>query len=60
MDNSLMAKDNIQDVHIYFPLEVYEALKRMAKENRRSISGEVILAVEKQLKEHAKAKPSNL
>lgn len=39
----------LQDTHIYFPLKVWRALKRLAKENRRSLSAEVVIAVEEKI-----------
>lgn len=38
-----------QEAHIYFPKEVYEALRELAQRNRRSVTAEVIIAVEKRL-----------
>lgn len=41
-----MDKETTQDAHIYFPKDIYADLKAMAKRNRRTMNGEVILAVE--------------
>lgn len=45
-----------KDTHIYFPPAVSEAIKKLAKQNRRSISAEVIIAVEKHVAENKKVK----
>ncbi len=42
-------KKETQDIHVYFPKEMHEALKRLAETNRRSLSAEVIIAVEKHI-----------
>lgn len=42
-------KNNIKEAHIYFPAEVYDNLKEMAKKNRRTMNGEVIMAVEERI-----------
>lgn len=39
-----------QEAHIYFPLDVFEKLKKLAAKNRRTISAEVVIAVEKHTK----------
>ncbi len=44
-------KKDTQDTHIYFPREVYEALKKQADINRRSLTAEVVIAVEKHIAE---------
>ncbi len=38
-----------RDIHIYFPPEIYEALKELATTNRRSLTAEVVIAVEKHI-----------
>jgi predicted DNA-binding protein len=35
-----------KDTHIYFPPKVYEQIKKLAKENRRTVSAEIVMAVE--------------
>lgn len=44
-------KPQTKDVHIYFPVPVLAALKKLAKENRRSVSAEIVLAVENKVRE---------
>ena len=44
-------KPRIKDVHIYFPVQVLNDLKKLAKENRRSASAEIVLAVENKVRE---------
>lgn len=43
-------KRAFKDTHIYFPPKLSEAIKKLAKANRRSVSAEVIMAVEAHLK----------
>lgn len=43
-----------QDTHIYFPPEVYDLLKTMAKLNRRTVSAEVVIAVEERIDRQSK------
>lgn len=38
-----------KDVHIYFPPKVLAELKKLAKRNRRSVTSEVVIAVEKHI-----------
>jgi hypothetical protein len=43
------------DTHIYFPVRVWAALKRLAKRNRRSLSAQIVIAVEQMIeRENAK------
>ena len=51
----LLVKE-IRDIHVYFPLRVWLALRRLAKRNRRSVSAEVVLAVEKRIQEEKNGK----
>lgn len=37
------------DTHIYFPPEVFSGIKQLAGLNRRSISAEIVMAVESHL-----------
>lgn len=58
-------KPQTKDVHIYFPVQVLNNLKKLAKENRRSVSAEVVLAVENKVREwksqgHGEAKNGKL
>jgi hypothetical protein len=34
------------DTHIYFPSTVFQQMKRLAEKNRRSMSAEIVIAVE--------------
>ena len=42
-------KGKIKDTHIYFPVKVLAELKKMADRNRRSVSAEIVMAVEEKL-----------
>lgn len=42
-------KGQIKDTHIYFPVKVLTELKKMAERNRRSVSAEIVMAVEEKL-----------
>lgn len=35
-----------KDVHVYFPPKVLADLKKLAKQNRRSVTAETVIAVE--------------
>lgn len=39
-----------QDTHIYFPLKVWWAIKKLAKANHRSLSAQIVIAVEEHVK----------
>lgn len=39
----------VQDTHIYFPIKVWRAIKKLAQENRRSLSAEIVIAVEERI-----------
>jgi len=40
-------KPRVKDTHIYFPVKVLEQLKKLAAVNRRTVSAEIVIAVEK-------------
>lgn len=42
-------KGKVKDTHIYFPVRVLTELKKMADRNRRSVSAEIVMAVEEKL-----------
>lgn len=42
------------DTHIYFPIKVWRALKKLAAQNRRSLSAEIVIAVEERLEKERK------
>ena len=44
-------KRDTKDTHIYFPAKVLTDLKRMAQANRRSVTAEVVLAMENKVRE---------
>jgi hypothetical protein len=44
-------KPQTKDVHVYFPVQVLSDLKKLAKENRRSASAEIVMAVENKVRE---------
>ncbi len=44
-------KQQTKDTHIYFPLKVFAKVKKMAETNRRSISAEIVLAMENKVRE---------
>lgn len=39
-------KQDTKDTHIYFPVAVFRAIKKVAADNRRTISAEIVIAVE--------------
>jgi hypothetical protein len=53
-----MTKRDAVDTHIYFPPEVFKAIKKLAGKERRSISAEIVIAVENHLKQNNKGKRS--
>lgn len=44
-----MTKRESIDTHIYFPPEVFKSIKKLAGLQRRSISAEIVIAVESHL-----------
>lgn len=44
-------KGEIKDTHLYFPVKVLADIKKVAQKNRRSLTAEVIIAVEKHISE---------
>jgi hypothetical protein len=44
-------KPLVKDAHVYFPVKVLAGLKKMAASNRRSVSAEIVLAVENKVRE---------
>lgn len=43
-------KREYKDTHIYFPPKLLDDLKKLAAKNRRSVTAEVIIAVEDRIK----------
>lgn len=46
-----MRRQETEDTHIYFPKKVLTELRKWAKLNRRSVTAETIIAVEKHVAE---------
>ena len=44
-------KREYKDVHVYFPPKLFADLKKLAAKNRRSVTAEVVLAVEARIQE---------
>jgi hypothetical protein len=44
-------KREAKEAHVYFPVKVLADLKKMAAANRRSVSAEIVIAVEGKVKE---------
>jgi hypothetical protein len=44
-------KREVKDTHIYFPVKVLGELKKLAVSNRRSLSAEIVIAVERHVAE---------
>jgi hypothetical protein len=49
-------KREVEDTHIYFPVKVLNGIRKLARENRRSVSAEMIIAAERYI---AASKPEN-
>lgn len=44
-------KRDVKDAHVYFPVKLLAELKRMAAANRRTVSAEIVMAVERSVSE---------
>lgn len=44
-------KRDVKDTHIYFPVKVLTGVKKMAQANRRSVTAEIVLAMENKVRE---------
>ena len=44
-------KRDVKDTHIYFPSKVLLDVKKMAAANRRTVSAEIVLAMENKVRE---------
>ena len=44
-------KQQVKDAHVYFPAKVMADIKKMAQANRRSVSAEIVLAMENKVRE---------
>jgi hypothetical protein len=51
-------KRQIEDAHIYFPVKVLNAIRKLAAQNRRSVTAEVVIAVEDYIKERYANEPN--
>lgn len=49
-------KRDVKDTHVYFPVKLLAELKRMAAANRRTVSAEIVMAVERSVSEWKKPK----
>jgi hypothetical protein len=47
-------KGQVKDTHIYFPVKILSQLKKLADRNRRSVSAEIVIAVEEKLSKEKK------
>jgi len=46
-----MKRQDTEDTHIYFPKKVLNELRKWAKVNRRSVTAETIIAVERHIEQ---------
>lgn len=46
-----MRRDDTEDTHIYFPKKVLNELRKWAKVNRRSVTAETVIAVERHVQQ---------
>jgi hypothetical protein len=44
-------RQETKEAHVYFPVKVLNGLKKLAEQNRRSVSAEIVIAVEKHIDE---------
>lgn len=44
-------KRDVKDTHIYFPVKVLSGIQKLAAQNRRSVSAEMIIAAERYLED---------
>lgn len=42
-------KGAVKDTHIYFPVKVLSEIKKLAERNRRTVSAEIVMAVEEKI-----------
>jgi hypothetical protein len=42
-------KRQVEDTHIYFPIKVLNAMRKLAARNRRSVSAEMVIAAERHI-----------
>ncbi len=48
------------EAHVYFPADVGRKLKEMTKRNRRSLSAEIVIAVEERIEKESKKKRTGM
>lgn len=44
-------KRDVKDTHIYFPVKVLNGIRKLAQQNRRTVSAEIVIAVEKYIED---------
>jgi hypothetical protein len=49
-------KDNIKSLNVRFPEHLLEQIREVAKQNNRSINGEILTAIEEHIKKQRKGK----
>jgi hypothetical protein len=47
-----------KDVHIYIPVKVLNGIRKLAERNRRSVTAEVVIAVEDYIRERYANEPA--
>jgi len=47
-------KDNIKSLSVRFPAHLLEQIKEVAKQNNRSLNGEILTAIEEHIKKQRK------
>jgi hypothetical protein len=49
-------KDNMKSLSVRFPAHLLEQIKEVAKQNNRSVNGEILTAIEEHIKKQRKGK----
>jgi hypothetical protein len=49
-------KDNMKSLSVRFPAHLLEQIKEVAKQNNRSLNGEILTAIEEHIKKQRKGK----
>lgn len=49
--NSTRNREDIQEFHIYFPIDLYNEIKAEAVKQRRTMNGQILFMLEKQAEE---------
>lgn len=50
-------KREVKDTHVYFPVKVLNRIRKLAAVNRRSVTAEIVIAVEDYIKERYANEP---